>query len=158
MRFVFLGPELCLRLPSRVSSRSYGCRSARGSQPPGPPGDSHPQVTSRSAFASRLLPPLGGSRHAWRTEKRPASPEWAGRSSFSWVLLSRSLFRPERPRAARRYPYWDGTSTTRTRTTRTHRQPTRASTPRGDPRRPVPGGSIRSRSRRRSNRRHGPRI
>jgi hypothetical protein len=28
MRFVFLEPELCLQLPSRVSSRSYGCCSA----------------------------------------------------------------------------------------------------------------------------------
>ncbi len=75
MRFVFLGPELCLRLPSRVSSRSYGCRSARGSQPPGPPGDSHPLVTSRSAFASRLpLRVPAETRHAWRTtERRPPS-------------------------------------------------------------------------------------
>ncbi len=75
MRFVFLGPELCLRLPSRVSSRSYGCRSARGSQPPGPPGDSHPLVTSPSAFASRLLLRVSAeTRHAWRTNKR-ASPQ-----------------------------------------------------------------------------------
>jgi hypothetical protein len=54
MRFVFLGPELCLQLPSRVSSRSYGCCSARGSRHPGPPEDFHLQVTSRSAFAFRL--------------------------------------------------------------------------------------------------------
>ena len=79
MRFVFLGPELCLRLPSRVSSRSYGCRSARGSQPPGPPGDSHPLVTSRSAFASRLpLRVPAETRHAWRTTERPPRPRDQG--------------------------------------------------------------------------------
>jgi hypothetical protein len=70
MRFVFLGPELCLQLPSRVSSRSYGCCSARGSRHSGPPEDSHLQVTSRFTFAPRFLrPPHGGPRHAWRTTK-----------------------------------------------------------------------------------------
>ena len=44
-----------------------------GSQPPGSPGDSHPQVTSRLAFAARLYRPLyGGPRHAWRTPVRQA--------------------------------------------------------------------------------------
>jgi len=62
MRFVFLGPELCLQLPSRVSSRSYGCCSARGSRHSGSPGDSHPQVTSRLAFANRLPAPVTALR------------------------------------------------------------------------------------------------
>lgn len=70
MRFVFLGPELCLQLPPRSPSRSHACCSTRGSRPSGPAGDSHPQVTSRSAFASRLLPAHAGTRHAWRIKKR----------------------------------------------------------------------------------------
>ena len=57
MRFVFLGPELCVQLPPRSSSRSYDCCSARGSRHSGPPGDFHPQVTSRLAFACRLKAP-----------------------------------------------------------------------------------------------------
>ena len=37
-----------------------------------PPRDLHPQVTSRSAFASRLpAPVIGATRHAWRTPSRP---------------------------------------------------------------------------------------
>ena len=58
MRFVFLGPELCVQLPPRGSSRSYDCCSARGSRHSGPPGDFHPQITSRLAFACRLKAPV----------------------------------------------------------------------------------------------------
>jgi hypothetical protein len=92
MRFVFLGPELCLQLPSRVSSRSCGCCSARGSRHSGPPGDSHPQVTSRSAFASRLPAPVSALRAmpgAQRKRRRPfraaaffSSPH--GGTPWSW--------------------------------------------------------------------------
>jgi hypothetical protein len=76
MRFVFLGPELCLQLPSRVSSRSYGCCSARGSRHSGPPGDFHPQVTSRSAFTSRLSAPVTALRAMPGAQKERRRPEW----------------------------------------------------------------------------------
>ena len=36
IRFVFLGPELCLRLPPHLASRRRGCRSANGSRHQGP--------------------------------------------------------------------------------------------------------------------------
>ena len=79
MRFVFLGPELCLQLPPRGPSRDHACCSARGSQPPGPPGDFHPQVTSRSAFASRFTVRLSADRampgahdhHAFHEDAEP---------------------------------------------------------------------------------------
>ncbi len=86
MRFVFLGPELCLQLPPRGSSRSYDCCSARGSRHSGPPGDFHPQVTSRLAFACRLKAPVTALRAmpgartkplcggvAWETGRRISS-------------------------------------------------------------------------------------
>jgi hypothetical protein len=78
MRFVFLGPELCFQLPFRVSSRSYGCCSARGSRHSESPEDFHLQVTSRFAFAYRFLrPPCGGPRHAWRTAETARSDDLA---------------------------------------------------------------------------------
>lgn len=74
------GQSFAFQLPSRVSSRSYGCCSARGSRHSRSPEDFHLQVTSRSAFASRFIrPPYGGPRHAWRTreEALEASPSRA---------------------------------------------------------------------------------
>lgn len=55
MRFVFLGPELCLPLPSHAASQRRGCGSARGTRDQG----SQRTYTSKS------------SRHARRTTKRP---------------------------------------------------------------------------------------
>lgn len=98
MRFVFLGPELCLQLPSRVSSRSYGCCSARGSRHSGPPGDSHPQVTSPSAFASGLSAPVTALRAmpGAQRKRRGADPA----ASFLQGGEGRLLYRPRRMMAS----------------------------------------------------------
>ena len=91
MRFVFLGPGVCLHLPSDSTSRwtplvfGYGFPSSG-------PQEGLPvykrqgtlQVTSRFAFAPRLSSAsLGASRHAWRTKRRPRTAA-RGLRNCSW--------------------------------------------------------------------------
>ena len=78
MRFVFLGPEIPLRLPSDRASRHTPLPSGRSSRSSGSPGDLHPLVTSRFGFPPRLRAPgHGAPRHAWRTSGR--RPPFGGR-------------------------------------------------------------------------------
>jgi len=104
MRFVFLGPELYLQLPSRVSSRSYGCCSARGSRHSGPPGDSHPQVTSPLVFTSGLSAPVTALRAMPGAPKKETSNPYGSRSpgqppySLTWQG-------PSSPSPTRRPPW-----------------------------------------------------
>jgi hypothetical protein len=60
MRFVCLGPELCLRLPSHDTSRCRSCRSARGS------GHHGPQRTSTSTALPASLSLAVAQRHPRR--------------------------------------------------------------------------------------------
>ena len=120
MRFVSLGPELCLQLPSRVSSRSYGCCSARGSRHSGPPGDLHPQVTSRSAFTSRFSAPVTALRAMPGAQTKTALPTHCRESRFEM-----GLGRLELPTSRLSGPYQTGQipAFCRTFTGRTHDLP-----------------------------------
>lgn len=61
MRFVFLGSGLCLQLPSDSASRRTPLLFGLGFRSSQPPEDFHLHVTSRFAFAPRLL-----SARSWR--------------------------------------------------------------------------------------------
>ena len=77
MRFVFLGPGLCLQLPSHLASRRRGCCSARGSRHQGP------QRTRTSWSLPVRLSPRGylrptrdgcvmpGAHRKWAALRRP---------------------------------------------------------------------------------------
>src|SRR5688572_5834931 len=70
MRFVFLGPGLCLQLPSDPASRRTPLLLASGSRHQGPQGTSTPKSLPDSVSllgypAPGTLP--GVARHAWRT-------------------------------------------------------------------------------------------
>jgi len=60
MRFVFLGPGLCLQLPPHDASRRRTCCSATGPVT-WTPEDLHLLVTSRSVFTSWLPAPRAAS-------------------------------------------------------------------------------------------------
>ena len=67
MRFVFLGPELCLQLPPRDPSRDQlEVPSHRG-----PQGTRTPKSLPARLSPHGYLPPFGGTHHAWRTTEKP---------------------------------------------------------------------------------------
>src|SRR5579863_8465933 len=74
MRFVYLGPGLCLRLPSHghlvvLLTDTSRCRTCRWARDPvtWTPEDLHLLVASRWVFTSWLPAPRGPGRHACRT-------------------------------------------------------------------------------------------
>ena len=85
MMFVFLGSEVCLRLPSDSTSRWTPLPLASGWPLPAPTADFH-----------RL-----GNRHAWRTTRRPMSQSDTGLSgpfkggySFPHCIHIQAFHRP----------------------------------------------------------------
>ena len=67
MRFLFVGPGLCLRLPSDSASRRTPLPSGYRFPPPGSEKDFHLQVTNQSPQLIGWR--LRATRHAWRTKK-----------------------------------------------------------------------------------------
>ena len=68
MRFLFVGPGLCLRLPSDSASRRTPLPSGYRFPPPGSEKDFHLQVTNQSPQLIGWR--LRATRHAWRTNKK----------------------------------------------------------------------------------------
>ena len=68
MRFLFVGPRLCLRLPSDSASRRTPLPSGYRFPPSGSEEDLHLQVTKQPPWLIGWR--LRATRHAWRTYKK----------------------------------------------------------------------------------------
>src|SRR3990172_7800803 len=69
MRFLFVGPGVCLQLPSDSASRRTPLLFGWRFPSPGSAGDFHPQVTGGPPRPPDIAR-HGAARHAWRTKKK----------------------------------------------------------------------------------------